>query len=561
MSSAGIQLISGICADDRKHTSSEILKDQNTIVNHIHQCFHASMPGGAFHEPFEFADLPKLDSRLSKRKAAGIAISTLNSANLAATAATAPPAEDMSEMEAFFSTFGEDAFGDPNEVREHLSAFMRDTAAGGNEVDESDVKPVIVHGGHAGMRRGHGENTKASRPAMTTASVPVIDDDQLSAAVRAFLQDAAPVPVAAKSREEEMELWETIDHQRAIASASARSPTRPELSAPARSPPKPQISVSGSKHLRAFMRDVMPSIPSHDDTPKATRARQASSHRGGTEERQTQPNNYRIRALRLPAPSKLSSSELNTDTCKTYILEWLKNNCSATAKSVQPPAFTINYLQRVVRLRLLIGRVVKRAVDQKLRKTGRTSTENPNIKMARVLKTTVASLWRNGSIVHASQTAQSSMVFPFNGRNSSCVGSAPSSAADMSCSWGGTVAELFSDSTREADEWLPPSSGAASSLMELGMTPAPSQGCTAEDLPDLDASGEAYQLVTPSLLLEEVKPRYTMPDGRCNLHELLRQDPCRLAQRLQRADERWKNLRADSVQELLDGLSEGSISL
>lgn len=519
------------------HLISEILKDQNAISNHIHHFFHASMSGGAFHEPFEYADLPKLDNRLQKRKVAGMAISTLNSANLAASGAA-----ELSEADAVSSVFGVEGLEDPAEEQERLNAFSRDCQGGKTENDPLDIKSVVQQ-----HKEAYTKDQKAPRPAVTSASVYVLDDDELDAAVRAFGKDAIPPPVAVESRQEEIVCHGGITRQEEIDPASAHSR------------PKPELSVSESMHLRAFMTDVISHAP-REGTPKALRACRATSRRPGTEEDFTQQRR-RVVALRLPSPATLPSSQLNTETCKTYVLEWLKNNCSTITSSPDPPAFTINYLQRIPRLRLLIGRVVKKAVDQKLRKTGRASTESPNLKMARVLKTTVASLWRNGSIVHASQAAQRKLAFPFNGRSTSTISTAPSSTSDISCSWGGTVAELFSDKTLENDELLPPSSGAASSVMEIGATPAPSQDCDNEDLPDLDASAEAYQLVTPSLILEEVRSRYTLPDRTFNMHELLRQDACRLAQRLQRSDERWKNLRVDSVQELLDALSEGSILL
>jgi hypothetical protein len=257
---------------------------------------------------------------------------------------------------------------------------------------------------------------------------------------------------------------------------------------------------------------------------------------------------------------KIPDRQINDQLLRIYVQKHISDYCRPSHRAeeqqsdAQPPAFTINYLQRVTNLRLLADRVVDVAVKKREAKRRKIESDNSishlprdDGKRQRLFESVIRNIVADGMVV-VSDSRKQSPIPPFDGLK-------PKDYVKFSNSEQGKLLDWEEVKNEKSVCKFAPT-------IVSGDFVTAKQMQTDEDTSMMRWRGsnkgaqnkeqEAYQLVTPSLLadpLREVVRIYSAETG-YKISETFESLPAyKIKERMRLLDDRWQFIRPESVAE------------
>ncbi len=543
--------------------------------------YAASQPGGAYHQPFRYEDLPTLDGELRPQ---AISISRHRSAFEAVERENDESEADIKEDNLPKAAAQPQRLQVPRAASASASiAPTRSSSSGA-----APPKPLDPSSrGNAASPALRGSSKEGSRPAVQPGFEDLLDSSQdfpvkvespkrKACSVQPGFEDllddnldGPPTPKRpAVSRKVEEDVkpandapWERVQlSQAAYAKLSHASRTLAQREEQDRTSWNTLATNSFDAHLYgetvAAIEKQRVARARHEqiEALKAQRRREwerAQAGSGPLTERDT------IGALGMlptatrkerPLTDPRKVTRFSLFVYKQYAEEWIKRRVAAAAKSPLPwenpsPTFTVADLARASRPRYVAREMARQAIELK-EQQGSQSTESLKKKARKVVRGGIRMMWDEGFIVHAAEAPESD-------------------SGNQTFGWGGTAAELFAPTQQSptatkkrlnhtnADDLVPPSSGGTS----IAFTAAPGENDLSDDSEDeRDASmQESFEMVTTGSIisaLRELHERRMKRQGGPSVYwedALVQKNYQQLLHQLQRSDERFAKLRIKSV--------------
>ena len=260
---------------------------------------------------------------------------------------------------------------------------------------------------------------------------------------------------------------------------------------------------------------------------------------------------------------KIPDRQINDQLLRIYVQKHISDHCRQSHdsqqhnKDVMPPAFTIDYLQRVTSLRLLADRVIDIAVrkrEAKRRKIDGHNTTSSTLypvrdtgKRQRLFESVIRNILADGMVVVSDSRKQSPLP-PFDGEKPK------------------DFAEFLRTEQGKLLDWEDVKSEHSickfTTTKVLGDFVTAKQMQTEEDISMMRWRGshkaaqskgqEVYQVVTPNLLtdsIREVLEFYSADEGKRINDTLNSLSADKIKERLRLLDDRWQYIRPESVAE------------